>query len=102
MADRVLWPTSAGTPPPVPLSSRDTLYDEWAAELYAALHDMDSRPLSRLVLGIRYAAGLLRTARRVANELGPARDFNHRTETNAADRLVVSSLDTPQQTSESS
>ena len=80
----------------LPLTSRDTLYDEWAAELHAALHDMDSRPLSRLVLGIRYAAGLLRTARRVANELGPARDFNHRAETTAADRLVTLSLDIPQ------
>ena len=59
----------------LPLSSRDTLYDEWAAELHAALHGMDGRPLSRLVFGIRYAAGLLRTARRVARELGPVRDF---------------------------
>jgi hypothetical protein len=80
----------------LPLSSRDTLYDEWAAELHAALHGMDSRPLSRLVLGIRYAAGLLRTARRIARELGPARDFSYRAETTAADRLVVSSLDLPQ------
>lgn len=80
----------------LPLSSRDTLYDEWAAELHAALHGMDSRPLSRLVLGLRYAAGLLRTGRRVANELGPARDFSHRAETTAADRLVAPSLDMPQ------
>jgi hypothetical protein len=80
----------------LPLSNRDALYDEWAAELHAALHDMDGRPLSRLVFGIRYAAGLLRTARRIASELGPARDFNHRAEATADDRLVVPSLDIPQ------
>ena len=80
----------------LPPSSRDTLYDEWAAELHAALHGMDSRPLSRLVLGIRYAAGLLRTARRVAREIGPARNFNHHAEATAEDLLIVPSLDMPQ------
>lgn len=80
----------------LPLTSRDTLYDEWAAELHAALHSLDSRPLSRLIFGIRYAAGLLRTARRVARELGPARDFSYRAGTTDADRLVVPSLDVPQ------
>lgn len=46
---------------------------------------MDGRPLSRLVFGIRYAAGLLRTARRIARELGPVRNFSHQPAT-AADR----------------
>jgi transcriptional regulator with XRE-family HTH domain len=57
----------------LPADGRDDLYDEWAAELHIALHQTEGRPLSRLVLGIRYAAGLLRTARRIADELGPAR-----------------------------
>jgi transcriptional regulator with XRE-family HTH domain len=57
----------------LPESSRDDLYDEWAAELHAALHGTQGRPLSRLVLGIRFAAGLVRTARQIADELGTAR-----------------------------
>lgn len=70
----------------LPLNSRYVLYDEWAAELDTAFHDMRGRPLSRLVFGIRYAVGLLRTARRIANELGPVRDFSYNAEPAAADR----------------
>lgn len=69
----------------LPLSSRYALYDEWAAELDAALREMSGRPLSRLVFGIRYAAGLLRTGRRIARELGPVRDFSPQAEPAAAD-----------------
>lgn len=58
----------------VPPSNRGTLYDEWAAELHIVLHGMEARPLSRLLFGIRYAVGLLLAARRVADELGPARE----------------------------
>jgi hypothetical protein len=47
---------------------------------------MDGRPLSRLVFGIRYAVGLLRSARRIASELGPVRSFNHQAEAIAVDR----------------
>jgi len=58
----------------LPASNRGTLYDEWAAELHTVLHGMEARPLSRLLFGIRYAAGLLLAARQVADELGPARE----------------------------
>lgn len=57
----------------LPDGDRDDLYEEWAAELHVALHHSEGRPLTRLLLGVRYSAGLLRTARRIADELGPAR-----------------------------
>lgn len=57
----------------LPAGDRDELYDEWTAELHVALYFTEGRPLSRLLLGIRYSAGLLRTARRIADELGPTR-----------------------------
>lgn len=57
----------------VPTSHRDTLYDEWAAELHAALNGVEGRPLSQVFFGIRYATGLLRAARQIADELGPVR-----------------------------
>jgi hypothetical protein len=69
----------------LPLNIRYAVYDEWAAELDTALHHMGGRPLSRLVFGIRYAAGLLRTARRIASELGSVRDFSDQPEAAAAD-----------------
>ena len=59
----------------LPAGNQDTLYEEWAAELHIAMHGMEGRPLSRLVFGIRYTAGLLRTAPR-ADELGPTRRLN--------------------------
>jgi|SRR5215211_578371 len=57
----------------LPASHRVDLYGEWAAELHMALHNTEGRPISRLVLGIRYSIGLLRTARKIADELGPTR-----------------------------
>jgi transcriptional regulator with XRE-family HTH domain len=57
----------------LPEDSRNDLYDEWSAELHAALHATEGRPLARLILGTRFAAGLLRSARRIASGLGPAR-----------------------------
>lgn len=57
----------------LPTDLRDRLYEEWSAELYAAVHDADGRPISRLVLGLRFAAGLLWAARSVAAELGNVR-----------------------------
>jgi hypothetical protein len=32
----------------VPSSHRDLLYDEWVAELHAALHGTEARPVTRL------------------------------------------------------
>jgi hypothetical protein len=57
----------------LPISHRDELYEEWSAELQVALYDTDSKYLARLVLATRYALGLLIAARRIANDLGPAR-----------------------------
>jgi len=76
----------------VPASHRDTLYDEWAAELHHALHGMDDRPLSRLLLGLRYAAGVLCAARRVAKELGPVR---HSSTEEFSDAGTNEPVDTP-------
>jgi len=57
----------------VPSSHRDILWSEWSAELHAALHSTEDRPVTRLLLGTRYALGLVLTARKIADELGPAR-----------------------------
>jgi signal transduction histidine kinase len=61
----------------VSIELRDELYDEWRAELHAALHTAEERPLSRLALGIRFAAGLLWAARRIATALESARAHEH-------------------------
>jgi hypothetical protein len=58
----------------LPADQRDVLYEEWAAELHEALHGTESRPLTRLWLGIRYSAGLLRAAPKVAREIGTVRN----------------------------
>jgi hypothetical protein len=57
----------------VPVSHREELYDEWAAELHYALHCCEDRPLTRLWLGVRYAAGLVRAGRQMVSGLGSAR-----------------------------
>lgn len=56
-----------------------TIYDEeWLPELTSILRGAEARPISRLVLGVRFSVGLLISARRVARHLhrtlpGPAR-----------------------------
>lgn len=57
----------------LPNGHRDELYAEWAAELQIALHHSEGTYLSRLMLGIRYAAGLLITAPQIARDLGRVR-----------------------------
>jgi hypothetical protein len=72
----------------IPVSHREELYEEWAAELYYALHRSEDRPLTRLWLGARYALGLQRAGQRVANELGPVRsDFDNRVTSDEQDHL---------------
>jgi xanthosine utilization system XapX-like protein len=53
----------------LPQTVRDDLTDEWAAELDAILQRAEALPLTRLLVGIRYALGLLRVAPVVASEL---------------------------------
>jgi hypothetical protein len=56
----------------LPAKRREDLYEEWSAELAVLLRERaEGRPITRLVLGIRYAAGHLATGRRTACELGP-------------------------------
>jgi len=48
-------------------AQRETIYsEEWLPELCYALRGAESRPVTRLVLGIRYALRLLVAARRVS------------------------------------
>lgn len=53
---------------------RASLYDEWHAELVHALRGVDGRPVTRLVIATKLAAGWLRSARSVAAALGPVRE----------------------------
>jgi hypothetical protein len=53
----------------VPRDLRDDLAAEWKAELEFVLTGTDGLPLTRLVRGIRYATGLLLSAREITNGL---------------------------------
>jgi hypothetical protein len=51
-------------------AQRDTIYrDEWLPELSYILRGAETRPITRLIIGIRYASGLLIAARRIAHGL---------------------------------
>ena len=51
-------------------AQRETIYqDEWLPELQFALRGAESRPITRLILGTRYALGLLIAARRVSQHV---------------------------------
>jgi hypothetical protein len=53
----------------LPRELREEVAAEWRAELDFALHCADGRPLTRLLRGIRYAAGLLMSAPAIADSL---------------------------------
>jgi ABC-type multidrug transport system fused ATPase/permease subunit len=53
----------------IPGELRDDLVAEWNAELEFVLTGTDGMPLTRLVRGIRYSAGLLLSAREITDEL---------------------------------
>jgi hypothetical protein len=47
-----------------------TIYeDEWLPELTCILRGAEARPLSRLIIGVKFSVGLLITARRIARHL---------------------------------
>ena len=47
-----------------------TIYeDEWLPELTCILQGAEARPISRVILGVKYSAGLLIKARRIASHL---------------------------------
>jgi len=50
----------------LPANLRDDIGGEWQAELDHILHRAKLYPLTRLVVGVRYAAGLLRTVPQIA------------------------------------
>jgi hypothetical protein len=62
----------------LPQTVRVELIDEWVAELDAILQRAEALPLTRLLVGIRYALGLLRVAPIVASELtgGPSNSWS--------------------------
>ena len=54
-------------------AQRETIYqDEWLPELTYALRGKESRPITRLIIGTRYAIGLLIAARRIARSVNRA------------------------------
>ena len=53
----------------IPGNVRDDLADEWAAEMHAILHGADALPVTRLVRGIRFGLGLLRTSADIGRQL---------------------------------
>lgn len=53
----------------LPQQARSDASEEWHAELAYVLKDADGLPLTRLIRGIRYAAGLLLSARSIGREL---------------------------------
>ncbi len=56
----------------VPADVRAELADEWTAELHEIVRGAQAFPVTRLVIGTRYGAVLLRTARRIGREVSPA------------------------------
>jgi lipopolysaccharide/colanic/teichoic acid biosynthesis glycosyltransferase len=56
----------------VPANVRDEWTDEWLAELAYILRGTESLPISRLMRGTRFAAGLLHRAPAIGRELGMA------------------------------
>jgi hypothetical protein len=51
----------------LPVGLRETVYEEeWLPELTYLLRGTESRPITRLILGLRFALGLFRSARSVA------------------------------------
>src|SRR6266704_1546867 len=69
----------------LPGNVRDDLSDEWTAELHEILHGAAALPVTRLVRGIRFGFGLLRTAPDIGHQLN-----SRETPTNPdADRVVT-------------
>lgn len=57
----------------LPAELRQSVGNEWLAELHHILHHAKGLPLTRLVSAVPFALGLLRTARRIGRELGAVR-----------------------------
>ena len=54
-------------------ASKITMYeDEWLPELTCILSGAEARPISRVILGMKYSAGFLIKARRIASQPSPA------------------------------
>jgi hypothetical protein len=59
----------------LPACQREAIYcGEWLPELIFIMRKADGRPVTRLVIGARYATSMIRSARRVARSLAPVRD----------------------------
>ena len=54
----------------LPADLRQTIYkEEWLPELLCHLREAEGRPITRLIVGIKYAADMIRGARSVGREL---------------------------------
>lgn len=80
----ILWVASRRVPP----SHRAVLHGEWVADLAGALQDRSERPITRLLVGTRFAIGLVSGGRQVAIELGPVRANG-----NTTDQLTPANTD---------
>ncbi len=58
----------------LPTEVRQSAENEWQAELHHILRRTEGLPVTRLVSGVLYALGLLRTARRIGRELRTVRN----------------------------
>jgi len=59
----------------VPREFREGLYEEWEAELIYELCDTAERPITRLLIGMRYASSLVQGSKKTADELGATREY---------------------------
>jgi hypothetical protein len=57
----------------LPPEIRTDVGEEWRAELDHILHRFDAYPLTRLLCGIRFAAGLVRSALKISGDLAVVR-----------------------------
>lgn len=59
----------------LPSGQREAIYnEEWLPELLCELRKGEGRPITRLIIGITFAADMARGARGVAHELNGVRD----------------------------
>jgi hypothetical protein len=75
---------------------RKTIYeDEWVPELYYILRKADTRPISRLFLGIKFALGLLVSVRRISRRINREPQIEASSSTAPAEDSALESLKVP-------
>ena len=75
-------------------SQRKVVYEqEWLPELIYVLRGAESRPITRLIIGVRFALGLFVSARRIARESVRAQLQQQRAEENIRAQLHQESVE---------